>query len=58
MRKDIANPTKILSLRVPETLDRAVKLAAREDDRPVSAFLRRTLAAKFTPSKTRPDDAV
>ena len=54
MKNRATRPTEMLAIKVPVGLLDEIRRAARKDDRPVSAFLRRHLAATFVHSA---DDA-
>jgi hypothetical protein len=49
---------EVLAIRVPRPLAEEIRRAARDDDRTVSGFLRRHLAATLRPNAERRDDEV
>ena len=54
MKEDVREPSyEVIAVRVPTSLAREIKKAAREDDRTLSGYLRRVLALSVEHAETR-----
>ena len=49
---------KVVALRLPADVFRAVRECARRDDRPVGSFLRRLIAANMAPMAPKAEETV